>query len=927
MSKYHAVSSGMVTRQALPSITRQRGTTTGSANLMLYGAGKTYAIGTNTTFTDSSANAFTVTRNGDTIQATANPFTGSVVFDGNGDYLSVADNSAFEFAAGDFTIEAYLYVSSFTAPNNVVQLFGQWGPSAGNYSCAVLVTAVEVSLAIYNTSGSYITYTSTTTINTGAWNHIAVSRSGSNLFIFLNGTQIGSTHNISTNNIASTATNSFLIGYKNDTAQYLNGYISNLRVVKGTAVYTANFTPPTSPLTAITNTSLLLLAGQQAPFRDSSSNAFTVTANGNAAGSGVEPPSFVPYAGSGYFDGNGDYLSLANNAAFDFGTGNFTVECWVNINSVSYVNGGGGRGASVFSATSGFSGNGWNLEIGGNSSGVPITVNFNSRQGSSQVTVSANVTMANGTWYHIAVVRSGTLTSIYLNGVSVGSGTLSNQTITSVAALWVGGQDITNYQHWCNGYISNARVVKGTAVYTANFTPSAAPLTAITNTSLLLLTNNVGPFIDSSANGFPVLRNGDAVQSGFNPFSQASSGAGYFDGNGDFLSIANNTAIDLSSGSWTIECWVYWTGTNVNADFLNKDGVFAASYPSYALSINSSTPRLTIGSGNGTSSFQILASSLGTLPTNTWVHLAGVRSGSTIYLFQNGQLAASATVTATITNGSKALIVGYQTGQPTSSYMDGYISNARVVKGTALYTSNFTPPTSPLTAITNTSLLLLTDNYSIVNSTSTNLPVTINGNTTISTAQYPTGMSSSIYFDGTGDYLSLPANAAFSFGTGDYTVEFWVYMTSYGSTNSALIDFRGSTGFPQVQPVVYLNFSTKELELYPATGKTTGAFPLNTWTHIATTRSASVVKLFVNGTQAGPSSTDTTSYTNSSGVFIAAYAIGPSQFLNGYMSNIRVCKGTALYTANFTVPSAPLSTTVTVPNFVTNNIYGLNQIP
>ena len=134
MSKYHVVSSGMVTRQALPSITRQRGTTTGSANVMLYGAGKT-TVSNNTTFIDSSANAFTIARSGDTVQSGFNPFSqasaGSGYFDGNGDYLSVADNSAFEFAAGDFTIEAYLYVSSFTAPNNVVQLFGQWGPSAG----------------------------------------------------------------------------------------------------------------------------------------------------------------------------------------------------------------------------------------------------------------------------------------------------------------------------------------------------------------------------------------------------------------------------------------------------------------------------------------------------------------------------------------------------------------------------------------------------------------------------------------------------------------------------------------------------------------------------------------------------------------------------------------------------------------------------
>ena len=144
MSKYHAVSSGMVTRQALPAITRQRGTTTGSANLMLYGAGKTYAIGTNTTFTDSSANNFTVTRNGDTIQATANPFTGSVVFDGTSDYLSLANNAAFDFGTGDFTVECFVNFNSISYVNGgggrgawLLEVRGEKGIDCGE--CGVLV--------------------------------------------------------------------------------------------------------------------------------------------------------------------------------------------------------------------------------------------------------------------------------------------------------------------------------------------------------------------------------------------------------------------------------------------------------------------------------------------------------------------------------------------------------------------------------------------------------------------------------------------------------------------------------------------------------------------------------------------------------------------------------------------------------------------
>jgi hypothetical protein len=473
MSKYHAVSSGMVTRQALPSITRQRGTTTGSANLMLYGAGKT-TVSNNTTFIDSSANNFTVTRNGDTVQSGFNPFSqassGAGYFDGNGDYLSVADNSAFEFAAGDFTIEAYLYVSSFTAPNNVVQLFGQWGPSAGNYSCVILVTAVEVSLAIYNTFGSYITYASTTTINTGAWNHIAVSRSGSNLFIFLNGTQIGSTHNISTNNIASTATNSFLIGYKNDTAQYLNGYISNLRVVKGTAVYTSNFTPPTSPLTAITNTSLLLLTDNYS-IVNSTATSLPISIFGGATISTTQSPTGM--TSSMYFNSaTSSYVQTPTSTTLNLSSGNYTVEGWYYLDMATYSSFDlGGRGIVSDYLTN--SNGRWLISIGGTGK-LEFTEQDAIGQNSATVTDPSNSPLQQ--WVYFAAVKSGTTMYLFKNGTSVGSTTSAVRT-GFPGRLNVGQSTVdTNYRAFFLGYISNIRVSKGTAIYTSNFTTPSAPL-------------------------------------------------------------------------------------------------------------------------------------------------------------------------------------------------------------------------------------------------------------------------------------------------------------------------------------------------------------------------------------------------------------------------------------------------------------------
>ena len=429
-------------------------------------------------------------------------------------------------------------------------------------------------------------------------------------------------------------------------------------------------------------------------------------------------------------------------------------------------------------------------------------------------------------------------------------------------------------------------------------------------------TNNI-TFVDSSANAFTVTRNGDTVQSGFNPFSQASAGAGYFDGTGDYLSCASNAAFAFGTGNFTVEAWVY---------------VSTVAPASQAIiDTRSSQPSSTgFYFGLASATIQIFSSGVinltgGTIVPSAWTHVALTRSGTTIRLFVNGTQVNSTTNSTNWTDNN--MLVGVSAGLLTP--ITGYMSNLRLVKGTAVYTSNFTPPTSPLTAITNTSLLLLMDNYSIVNSTATNLPVTINGNTTISTAQYPTGMSSSIYFDGTGDYLTLPSNAALGMGSGDFTVEFWLYQTVLSNLRQILDVLDGNSAG---RLILWVNSAGAIINL-GASGITrhssaSGAVVANTWTHIALVRSSGVTKFYSNGVQSGSSYTDSTNYTCTTGsVFIGVNSDGSTYAYQGYISNFRMVKGTALYTANFTVPTPPLSTTVTVPAYVTNNIYGMNQIP
>lgn len=197
--------------------------------------------GTNgsTTFTDKSNNALAVTASGNAqISTTQSKFGGaSGSFDGNGDYLTVATNSVFNFGTGDFTVEGWVYLSSVTGDWFIASSSGSGGMFFG-YSNTVSPYGWGVGRTAV--AWDYIT-ASTATTNT--WYHVAVCRSGTSLRIFVNGTQVGTTNtNSQSYNLSTT---SMTIGSQG-TTYYLNGYIEELRITKGVARYTANFTAPTA---------------------------------------------------------------------------------------------------------------------------------------------------------------------------------------------------------------------------------------------------------------------------------------------------------------------------------------------------------------------------------------------------------------------------------------------------------------------------------------------------------------------------------------------------------------------------------------------------------------------------------------------------------------------------------------------------------
>ena len=162
----------------------------------------------------------------------------------------------------------------------------------------------------------------------------------------------------------------------------------------------------------------------------------------------------------------------------------------------------------------------------------------------------------------------------------------------------------------------------------------------------------------------------------------------------------------------------------------------------------------------------------------------------------------------------------------------------------------------------------------------------------------------SVYFDGTGDNLTVPASTDFAWGTADFTVEMWVYSTAsdHTSGNHYMFDLgSGNLGA--------INYHQNKFNYYNTTVGSTrqiGGFPAFEWHHIAVARENGTTRMFLDGV-VGMSFADTHNYgTSALAVEIAGYAGGSTLNWQGYISNLRVCKGHAVYTENFTVPTREL---------------------
>lgn len=869
----------------------------------------------------------TVTANGNAqvYPATYKYGNGSMYFDGTGDYLKLEANSDFNLGSGDFTWEAWI---CRTAVGEGSYADAIWCSVTSPVGFAVGINPDgKIGLAIDSSAGGDWDIRKgvdpgdprgSTAIPLNTWTHIAVTRLGSVFTGWVNGAL---DQTFSSTLAISNASGGYYIAHWHDAwARCFLGFIDDLRITKGVARYVSSFTPPVRQnanygLPAIYDPYWdAVVLGMHMDGADNGTTftdvkGKTVTVNGNAQ---TKTATKKFGTASAYFDGTGDYLVVPNSADLNFGTGDFTIELWFNKSSTS--------NKGIFHMYSGIP----NPSVDGVGVGYDGTqfqiYAQNANNGTGAFTLIA------GAWYHLALVRSSGSTRLYVNGVQLGSA-VSHAANISGNQLNIGLYYDPTFTF--DGYIDDLRITRGVARYTANFQPAqyAFPETRTpVKTYLDPYYDNVvlnmhmnGPsgstaFVDEKGHTVKVYGNA-SVSTAQSVFGGTSA---YFDGTGDGLYIDTPySSVGNLSGDYTIELWVYWNtlppGSSSGAErvLLGQmnwpEGAYAGWWS--FLGVNYGCQ---LYYGNGTARVDYTFA----WKVNTWYHLALCRSGTSTSLYVNGTLVGTGSTTgALMQNNSRALSIGSDTGGDVNA-SHAYFDDIRITDGVARYTSNFTVPTLPnpdfKTAPAATDpywknvVLHMPMNGADAGTTfveNTGKTITVNGNTSTQVEQYRFG-GSSAYFDGTGDYL-YTTDASLAFGTGDFTVEAWVNPANV--TNAGVWQLSTTSGgFATTNRGCVMAFNSGGGGLTVSYGATdsfvTVTIPTNTWTHLAMSRFGTSLKVFVNG-EVKATFTDTTNYTSAYLVIGGYYST--SYFFTGYIDDLRITKGVARYTANFTPPSLP----------------------
>jgi len=413
--------------------------------------------------------------------------------------------------------------------------------------------------------------------------------------------------------------------------------------------------------------------------------------------------------GSVQFDGTTGQLTVSGSdsaTTYDFGTDDFTIEFWRYKSSSAVESYVARLDAAGGSATSDF----WF----GNVNGVDGFYYYEGTTGRNLSTESQPL----NTWAHLAVVRYNDYLTLYLNGKEVTSRPHSAAFNNGSANLRIGGDGASsgNTNYPLEGFLSNVRITKK-ALYTSNFKPSMRELEVTAETVLLACQSKTDATLEKT--GKTLVVGGTPVASELTPGLLTpivkSGGGSAITGSVEFTGSPSKLTADsvdfaMGSNDLTMECWFY-NGVDTITHLLQIDtGTYQSpsDITNFSLATRDAAAgdiRFLIRNDSGSNLSDLVAGAPGA-KINAWHHLAGTIEGTTTRLFLNGILIASGTISGTRTHTGQRCTIG---ANQTSRYLKGYLSNVRIVKGTALYTADFIPPTRELKNVPGTVLLCCQD--------------------------------------------------------------------------------------------------------------------------------------------------------------------------------------------------------------------------
>lgn len=776
-------------------------------------------------FTDVSSYGRSATVSGDTTISTVTHYkygtSSSRITDTR--YLVVPNYSGIQFGSGDFTMEAWVKQTSAGSIN----LFGIGGANTGSYAAAITDQGALYQAIYGQPAGTESSATGLVSLNT--WHHVAFVRSSGTLLMFLDGTQVYSTAYAASITSADLNVGGLMWGSATQTGE---AFIDEVRITKGVARYTANFTPPTEafPTTgpALTdpyfyNTSLLL--NMDSGFGDSSVHQHAATSGANASISNSE---FKYGGGSGYFNGNGDNVSFASSDSLDLRGVDWTMETWIRP-SGDYSN-----WRMILTKRSASGDYNYQLYLNQNSGEIRFYGGGEPGDITTGVTPTANV------WSHLAVVRNNGTVTIYLNGTSIGSGTADTDFNSQPLGIGCVANGVNGFGgHGFSGHMDDVRITKGVARYTSNFTP---PTEAhLTTGPVEIVSTNMVLELDAEDYGTVGYNGGTKTSAGNDPI-YVGTGEKYFQFNGaGHISWSSSSDYSPGTGDFTVESWTKGSmerliqGDNT-IDGSGNDIWWVGSSPTYGMMFNLHGP--------GTRGFRGGAGH----DFDSWTHTVMVRKQGDNAVYINGQKQ-----TLSLNNidgqsvGQSGVIVGAGTANAFTTGQVGAVRLFRRALTEAEVLQNYNVTKDRFNVFVTDGLQLHldagdTNSYSGSGTTWFDLSGnSLNGN--IVGPTYSSQDGGLFSFDGSNDYINLGAQITYS----ELTIKTVVMAESSQTAYANIFDNKhtATTNF-----VVQQEASTTNSYRFivPSKGDS-GVFQLtpNQWYDLTFTVSSQEVKVYING--------------------------------------------------------------------------------